>query len=173
METILSTTAAAMGFVGAVTGCIALYFTWRDRRKSYLHIHLKVEVMRENYVTALVTVENRTVKRNDLCNASLLIGPENEDPGETVRLLGFGVSSTNELAEIQTGQKIEGKDGRSIIPLPFFFDENLAIADETITYRCPINSENIQPGITYSVRLFVKPKTGYHRTTQDCFMLPQ
>lgn len=170
---ILKIIAAIFGVVGGASGIFALILRQRDRRKSYLHIHVKVEVIRTNFVTALVTVENRIVKRNDLINACLLIGPEDEDPMETARLLGYGVCSTNDIAKIQIGHRIEDEVGRSYIPLPFFYEENLAISDETITYRTPINTTNVQTGIAYSVRLFVRPKVGYHRTTQDCFMMPE
>ena len=160
------------GALGAIPGIWALVARWRDRRKSCMFVHLRLNVYPGNVVTARTSVENRITKSNEIVNAMLLVGPEKEDPRETMKLLGYTVTLTNEIAEIRLQERKVGIDGRCLIPLPFYYSENVAIADEEISYTSPIDITQISKGTPYSVRFFVLPSGRLHRTTQDCFVLP-
>ena len=174
------TIAAAIvgGTLGAIPGIWALAARHRDRKASYLRVHLSVDVLPGNFVTARTTVENPTVKLKNLANALLLIGPGSEDPFDTVQALGYDVNSTIDIAGIKREARRDGPNGRCLVPLPFFFSENIAVADETISYTVPIDTSSMCKGVPYSVRFFVLPKLvakndrDLHRTTHDCFILP-
>jgi hypothetical protein len=55
--------------------------------------------------------------------------------------------------------------------MPFFYSEQVAIGDEQLTYRCFIDTKNMQKGKPYSIRFFVFGKSRLHRSTQDMFVL--
>lgn len=59
-----------------------------------------------------------------------------------------------------------------IIPLEFFFSENIAISNENpcFTYSFDNRVINLQQGI-YSVRFYIFPKEGIHRSTVDSLII--
>ena len=61
--------------------------------------------------------------------------------------------------------------GRSLMPIPFYYIENIDIADETLTYRVPINIENFVPSTPYAVRFYLFAANRLHRSTQDTFLI--
>ena len=170
-------TGSLIGSVGGLLGVLA--FLWRvwDYHVGYLHIDLHIDAMDRNGLCARTTVENKSLRRKRIENAILLVGPESEDPGGTVEcvLASAGcprkIHSTNEIAEIKSESRLTGEEGRQIIPLPFFYWENLKIADERVSYRVPISTTGIPAGVPYSVRFFVVGEKRLHRSTHDMFIL--
>ena len=100
--------------VGAVSGIVA--FLWRiyDHHVSYLHIELRVDLKCGNYLTALTVVENRRLGRKKIKNALLLVGPEDEDPRDTMSEIGIDVEYTNDIVKHSIEDAKSGP-GRKIV----------------------------------------------------------
>jgi len=164
--------------IAAVLGVVAFAWRIRDSIASYLHIDIAVCVS-ENAVLATSVVENKGIRTKNIDNAFLLVGPEGECPIQTFNLIsaeanvGIHVESTNDIAAFRATQRIDGLEGRQIIPLSFFYSENIRIVDERLTYSAPIFTGNIVAGRPYSVRLYVWDSARLHRSNQDCFVLSE
>lgn len=175
----MSTIIDIVGLIGGFLGIIA--FVWRiiDELQSYLHLALHVEANdQKGIVTALTTVENRGSRRKNLDYALLLIGPEAESPLKTGREIAMfigsniEISSTNDLVEhLRFNEPIYTDTGRAVIPLPFFYSEQVRIADETLTYKTLIDPSKMKKGESYAVRFFIEDEKRLHRSTQDLFVL--
>lgn len=175
MDTIID----IVGLIGGLLGIIA--FLWRvtDQFQSYLHLALHVKYDKgSGIVTALATVENKGTRRKNLDYALLLIGPELESPIKTaqeiavVEGIDVQISSTNDVVEyLRRDKPIYTDTGRALIPLPFFYSEQVRIADETLTYKTLIDQAKMKKGEPYAVRFFIAEKRRLHRSTQDLFVL--
>ena len=161
-----------LALLAAIPGIAALWLGMRDRRKSYLQIALRVDLNENRFLSAMAEVENRNISYKELSNALLLVGPEHEDPIGTMRQLGITVYSTNDIAAYDEADTVSGPAGRALIRLPFFYSENVDIADEKVSYRAPINTRDIPRGVPYSIRFFIDTPERLHRTTHDSFVLP-
>lgn len=162
--------------LGAILGSLAFVWMIWDVLSSYLHIDIDVGERSDNYQIVKTKVENRVKKSKEIDNALLLIGPEQEEPEETYNKLmelgknGYRAESTNAIAEKKLEKQIDDNEGRIVTPLPFYYDENVTIADEVVNYCVPINTKNMQEGTPYSARFFIWVKGRYHRSTQACFI---
>lgn len=167
---IISTSLGAI--IGVIPGLKALKEGRQDREKSYLHIALRVDLNGNGFPSARTEIENKSVSKKKLGNALLLVGPEQEDPRDTMRELGIPVCSTNDIAAHKEADTVSGSQGRAFIPLPFFYSENVQISDEKVAYRAPINTHDIPVGEPYAVRFFIYTPERLHRSTHDSFVLP-
>jgi hypothetical protein len=167
----------AIKLIGGILGIVA--FSWKiiDEFGSYLRIAVKAEKDNQGILTALATVENKGIRRKKITYALVLVGPESENPVKTAAMLATEASSgaqinyTNDIEHLKTDKPVFADEGRAIIPLPFFYSEQVAIGDEQLTYRCFIDTKNMQKGKPYSIRFFVFGKGRLHRSTQDMFVL--
>lgn len=166
----------ALKIIGGVLGVLA--FAWKvwDLFQSYLHIGLTVEI-NGDFLFARTTIENKSLMPKRIDNALLLVGPESESPLETyLKILEFtaktsSVKYTNEIVRWRFEEVITGLQGRAIMPLDFYYFENIKIADETLSYCAPISCGEIPKEIPYSVRFFISGEQRLHRSTHDCFLL--
>jgi hypothetical protein len=162
--------------LGGVAALAVLIWRIIDEFGSYLRIAVKAEEPKEGWVTVLTTVDNKGNRPKNLSYAFLLIGPETEGPLESANVvapeIGYDrpLNKTNEFRNLRSKAPVY-VDGRAFIPLPFYYSENIRIGDETLTYRAPLRTQRLTPGLPYAVRLFVFPKCGYHRSTHDCFLI--
>ncbi|HML96611.1 MAG TPA: hypothetical protein PKC29_14405 [Thermodesulfobacteriota bacterium] len=164
-----------IAILGAIPGIVALIWKIRDLRSSYLHISLTIQETHKGTILIKTQVFNKSLKAKVINNALLLISPEDECPvksfnslSETSKL-GKIVKSTNEIAEYCCKSVTYGNNGRTIIPLPFYYSENVRIADENPAYTVSVDNSNFEQGKSYSVRFFLWGENRLHRTTQDCF----
>jgi len=163
--------------VGALLGIIV--FVWKvwESFSSFLRISLSVDLKDDETCSAWTHINNNSLLPKPIENAILLIGPENESPIETFNLisdslnLGFKAKSTNCIAEFLSDKIHSDCEGRSLIPLSFYYSENIRISDEELSYRSPIDIKMIPVGVPYSVRFFIFASGRYHRSTHDCFVL--
>lgn len=163
--------------VGSLLGILA--FGWKvwDFFATYLHIGLTVDVDDGRTISAKTIVDNKGSRSKKIDNALLLIGPESESPIETFNQLFKSIGnerkviSTNEIAETKLEEQCSDNNGRAIIPLSFYYSENVSVGDEQLSYRAPINSDGIEAGKTYSVRFFVYGEGRLHRSTHDSFSI--
>jgi hypothetical protein len=171
-----------LNFLQIISGVLGVSaFAWRvfDSLRSYLKIAVSVNLLNINWITILTSVENKGATRKDIGAAFLLIGPESESPIETSNLLlkhyqeKFRISYTNELikvSDIRNDTKMV--DGcRMFLPLPFFYSENIAVGDETLSYRSALNISEFPVAVPFSVRFYVFGRNRLHRSTHDCFLV--
>lgn len=165
--------------IGAFLGTLSFCWQVWNLFASYLYIDLSVDPDDCGIIFAKAIVENKSQKDKKIDNALLLVGPEEELPTDTFNSLAkfaklaFSVKSTDEIAKIRLNDSIYDEVGRAVIPLPFFYSENIAIGDERVSYRAPINSSKINRGKPYSVRFFLWVAGRYHRSTHDSFLIKE
>ncbi len=158
--------------VGAILGIIAFFWRVKDHFTSYLHCDLSVLKNNKNDISANTSVENKGVSKKVIENALILVGPESESPIVTFNKLApdkKSVNYTNDIAKIRLKEKYIDNEGRQIIPLPFYYSENVHIGDETISYRAPIDTQPMKSGEIYSVRFYIYGEGRLHRSTHDSF----
>ena len=179
-----------IGVLGLVLGIISFGWHVLNAHRKFLHIDLEVTLDEENYVSALTRVENTSWFSKKIGNAILLVGPVDESPIDTAKIIfeendiNADLQFTNDIAELNYPRTYTGPKGRAIIPLSFYYSfyysENIGIADERITYRESINPKKIPLHSPYSVRFFVAPKrplffflpsSRLHRSTHDSFVI--
>lgn len=158
--------------IGGIAGIVALALKFFEEMYGYLRI--KVEVKNENNQYAVFTeVENISRwSRKEISNALLIITPENSG------LLGAGnriaqqlgieirVNCTNDFEHFKSEVPIYIDRSIALIPLSFYYSENIAIGDEKLTYCCSVEKNKLNPG-RYSVRFYIFSKGRYHRSTQN------
>jgi hypothetical protein len=161
--------------LGAVAGFAALIWRVIDEFGAYLRISVKVEAPKAGWTTVLTTVENKGNRPKNISYSLLLIGPEAESPLDSARVLAAALQYTGPL---QLTNHFEGlrvpapiyTEGRALIPLPFYYSENVDIGDEALTYRAAVDARKLTAGIPYAVRFFVFGKRRLHRSTHDAFV---
>ena len=176
----MDTLGNTLSMIGAALGVIAFFWNVINAFANYLHIDLAVEQKELNsksYITALATVDNKGSLSKRIEYASVLIGPEDEGPVATAKHIAKQmkidpdrISFTNDISLLVTPIALYAKDGqRALIPLPFFFNEQVTMGDETLKYRCTIDKSKLAKNSSYSARFFVFGKYRLHRCTHDSF----
>jgi len=157
---------------------LALIQYWRTTRK-HLHIGLSVdEGIEDGWFRISTEVQNRGEVARRVDYAMVLIGPEREDPLKTAEiLLGREFECTNDFAEIEEMEAVQDasilqQEDRALIPLPFYFSENIDVGDEDLTYDVPVCANEFKHNTPYSARFFIFSKDHYHRSTQRMFVVP-
>jgi hypothetical protein len=170
---------------GGIAGIIALLWRILEVYKSYIQIELEVKKEAGSSRIQIDTaIENKSFLSKELDAAFLIVGPENESPGQTVAALQkispglASFQSLNEMVskiarivchnrEIAPGGLFDN-DGHAIIPLTYYYWENIGIGDERLTCSCTIDMSNFPPG-PYAIRFYVEPKRRYYRSVQKTF----
>ena len=162
---------------GGAAAIILLLWRILDEFGSYLRISLKVDVS-DNSITALTSVENKGYRSKNLSYAFLLITPEVESPIDTANAIlnanGYNYRPANTngfefFRELNIFNPLYDND-RALIPLNYYYFENIRISDETLTYRALIDRTHLQNGTHYSVRFYIFGKNRLHRSVHDCFV---
>ena len=169
-----------LSLVGGFAGFATLVWKLIDVWKSFLHIGIAIEPMGGSRVKIRTTVENTNSISRRIDAAFLIIGPEDESVHKTVvGLLAdtehsakFGTQ--NEMVRIVTSivekdyEKIVGAHGRMIVPLTYYYLENVDVADENLSYEQMVPIESFPIG-TYSVRFYVEARRRLHRVVHAAF----
>jgi hypothetical protein len=161
---------------GAILGVIAFLWKVWDEYASFLRISLQSGASKGRFASVTSCVSNPGLRAKKIYFAFLLVSPEAESPLQTANaiLAATGATEqlncTNDLLKLKdilanTGPIIAKYHG-ALIPLPFFYSEQLRIGDETLSYSTPIDTKFLKKGVPYSVRLFVFPLRRLHRSTQ-------
>jgi hypothetical protein len=161
--------------LGGAAGIAALIWRVVDEFGAYLRISVKVETPKGGWASAQTTVENKGNRAKNLSYAFLLIGPEEESPIESAKVLAVPLDYKGPLEFTDQFVLLHASaptyaEGRALIPLPFYYSENVDIADETLSYRAPVDARMLRDGIPYAVRFFVFGKRRLHRSTHDSFI---
>jgi hypothetical protein len=178
MESVISVLGGIVGLVGGVAGIYTFVRSELEARNRFLHVYLQIQE-REDEVTALATLENRGSLAKKLDYAFLLISSEHENPIDTAKNLAARLNLnnikfqyTNDLVKLKVDDPLYLSDCQAaIIPLPFFFDEQVQIGDESVAYRCTIDTDKLELPGAYSVRFFIFAENRLHRSTQDLFSI--
>ncbi len=144
--------------------------------KRYLDLYLQINYIK-NYVSIKTQVINRTNDKQDIEFAFILISPQENWDKIMIYIsekYHINFNCTNDFIKLKDYIKepLYCTDG-VIIPLPFYYQENLVIGDESpaFVYTLDNNISKLRPGI-YSVRFYIYPNAQrYHRTTVDSFIL--
>jgi hypothetical protein len=162
------------GIVGAITGIIALAWRAIDEFGSFLRISVKAEV-ENGFVTVLTTVENKSFWPKIISYSTLLVCPESENPGVAAKLLAGAVGKTVEVKDLNDLEKLVVEEevafeDRLLIPVKFYYEGNVDIADETLSYRVPLPVNKFKAQVPYAAWFFVYGPRLY-RSTEDTFIL--
>jgi hypothetical protein len=172
---------------GGLAGLAALGWQLYQAVGSYLQLDLSIEAA-DDLVVAETSIENRSITTKTLGYALLLVGPELERPVETARALSRALASepdvslemkeTDDIVQLRRflpdDKPRYAMRTRAVLPLPFFYDEQVHIADECLKHRCSIDKKQFADGV-YSVRFYVFPrerKLGWRllRSTHSLFV---
>lgn len=161
--------------LGGAAGIAALVWRFIDEFGTYLRIQVEIEAPKSGWCTVLTTVENKSNRAKHLSYAFLLIAPEAENPLDSAKALavairyGGPVRFTNDFELLRAGTPTYD-DGRALIPLPFYYLENVNIVDEALTYRAPVDVKQLRDQIPYAVRFYIFGRGRLHRSTHESFI---
>ena len=159
--------------IGGISGLITISFKLFEEISGYLKI--KVQVNHDNNVSVLTEVENtKKVFKKKIENAFLIISPEDKDILEIGNIIAKAkelsidvtIKSTNQFELFTAENPIYINNICAIIPLHYYYRENIHVADEKLNYRCSVDKSKFNKG-NYSVRFYIFCNGRYHRSTQD------
>jgi hypothetical protein len=162
--------------LGGIAGIAALGWRFVEESTGYLHIALKIDGPAEesNRVTALTTIENKRTRKMKMSNTLLLVSPEAMSPIEASRIVartsGYSgqLDYTNDIEKLRLDNPVY-VDGCAVIPLHFYFSENVRVGNEMLTYRAPVDVSRLLLDTEYSVRFYIFGERRLHRSVQDGF----
>lgn len=162
-------------------GVILLWYIYKAYR-GYLQINLQISNVNGVY-TVRTQVENvNEVLKKNIANAFLLITLEENDivlAGKLIarEILGNpgSIKFSNDFGILSNNVPIYLTNNIGFIPLTFYYDENIGVNNEKLTYTCSIDQQKLQSG-RYSVRFFIFPKQykyfkRHHISTQDLLII--
>jgi hypothetical protein len=174
---------------GGIAGIIALVWRLLESFSSYIQIGLDAKIeIGSRRVKFSTVIENKSYLGKSLEAAFLVIGPEREGPAQVSRSLSRlyppigDFTYLNDLVSViarklcRDEERVSGvfdEEGRAIVPLAYYRDENVDVGDERLTYTCSLELSRFPPG-TYAVRFYVEPKNWwfskrYFRSVQALF----
>ena len=158
--------------VAFVIAAIKLW-KWFTPRLQYLACSLEIATS-GGHIVIETAVQNTSVWRRKIEWAFLIISPHaqnflNQLESET----NVPLCRTRDLIKLKTGVRLTANDV-ILVPLRFFYREQVGIRDETITYSVVLNRD-LEQG-AYDVRFFVFPQSrpwryGLHRCTHKAFVI--
>lgn len=175
---------------GGIAGIIALF--WKIFETAGAYVQMQVAVRKEENSARIIfdtTVENKLHFGKAIEAAFLLFGPEAEDPEDTVRVLKKAYLDLGEFKNLnemvarvaETLCKDEkfarigifdGR-GRAIVPLTYYYWENINVGDERLTCSCSVQRSDFPQG-AYAVRFYIEPKgKRLFRSVQTAFHIPK
>jgi hypothetical protein len=171
---------AIAGLVGGTAGLLTAVWRLIEIRRAYLHIAVEAHA-EQKQIRIHTEVENKAVTGKKLHAAFLIIGPQHEEPNETVKVLkpefppfdnlNEMVRLTATLAREESTAITDGR-GRSLVPLPYYHRENYDVGDETLSYDYLLDFKNTPSGF-YEVRFYLDPPDGLYRVVQAAFAVTE
>jgi hypothetical protein len=169
-----------LGLLGGIAVAITLVWRLIDVRKAYLHISLTVKDLPGSRVKLRTEVKNTNTLPRKLDAAFLVIGPACDTPHDTIMSLFKSIDESDAVAKLREvvgaitkrlkrdTSEITDKSGRMIIPLTYYFEENLDVADEELSYEHIIDCTGLPPG-PYSARFYIEGIPWLHRVVHASF----
>lgn len=144
--------------------------------EKYLDLSLQT-IYTGDYVSFKTQVINRTSDSQKIEYAFILISPQenwNKPIEELKQICQLEIDCTNDYIKFKSHtEKPFYRNNGAIISLPFYYDENLQIGNESpaFVYTLDNNIAKLDPGI-YSIRFYIFPTSKlYHRSTVDSFII--
>lgn len=153
---------------------LAFFRNYWEWRRSCLRCSLDVAV-KNGCVFAETAVENSSVCRRKILWAFLIVSPASVSFLKQLETsTGIELRTTNQLIDLQKLHPNGIAAGNTtLIPLPFYYKEQVGVRDERLTYSAAVNCQ-LGRGL-YDVRFFVFPDTGrygLHRCNHGAFQVP-
>ena len=157
-----------------ITGFLLATYSIKSSYEKYLI--LSVMTKKEgDFIHIITKIENNTEIPKDLNFAFLFISKQNKNPIEMMNSLVIGkpkpFNYTNDFIKLKGNcESIIENENAIYIPLSFYYSENIKIGDESPTYSHVIDCNNtVLLNDVYTVRFYVFPENGYHRSTCASF----
>ncbi len=171
---------SVLGLVGGLAG--ALTFAWRvaDYLRAYIKIELTVDHTEAGGTKLRTIIDNPNISAKSLHGVFLIVSPVDEPPEETIRNLftkhprTLEVQDYNQMVRAISDHirrdcaRITDVYGRMLIPLPYYYRENVDVADEILSFEVILAKAELPAGI-YSARLYLDSKNRLHRVVQAAF----
>ncbi len=151
------------------------------KRKDFLDMFLSIN-NQEDFYSIKTQVINKSGLDKEINFAFLLISPQDN----WAKIIGFinneyklDIRATNGFLKLKNIiNKPFFRENAAIIPLDFYYKENIGIGNEnpsyTYTFNCNASNTKLNSGI-YSVRFFIFPEYNgdaiYHRSTVDSLII--
>jgi len=171
-------TVKILGLIAGYAGVVTLAWRWWDARRAFLRAEVTAEAMRGHRVKIRTAVENPNITPRWIKAAFLVIGPEDENVEDTANhlLSKWGKKCDDTLNEmvreitsiIGTNPKKIIDGCRMIIPLAYYYHENVDVADEKLSYEHVVPLEEF-PGGVYSVRFYLDAPPRLYRVVHATF----
>lgn len=176
-EIIKLTTDLFVSFSLVLVTIVGFLFATYSIKSSYeKYLILSVMTKKEgDFIHIITKIENNTEIPKDLNFAFLFISKQNKNPIEMMNSLVIGkpkpFNYTNDFIKLKGNcESIIENENAIYIPLSFYYSENIKIGDESPTYSYVIDCNNtVLLNNIYTVRFYVFPKNGYHRSTCASF----
>lgn len=170
---------ALIALLALVLAMFTIVLQRLDMRRTYVRLSLALERPTTGLVLAHTKIDNVVATVKTLTAVFLLLGPENEDPMQTINQLidQTGVTRPRccpiDLREcVPLNAMQDGNNIRRLIPLPYYTVENINIADEMLAYSHSIDV-SVLPTDCYSVRMYVYGEDRLYRLVQASFIVPE
>lgn len=151
----------------------------KKKEKDYLDLSIETKYLNDFY-SLRTQVINKSREDKDIDYSFILISKQEDDILEKIQSIDDFLKLNEEIGcsndFIKLKDKIEKPliidNSVCIIPLEFYFSENIRIGNENPSYTFSFHKDDIKlnEGI-YSVRFYIFPKNGYHRSTVDSLIL--
>jgi cell division protein FtsL len=149
------------------------------KKKDFLDLIIATKTLDE-YNSIKTQVVNKSGEDKEIDYSFLLITKQEDNIIQTLQTaieyfnLNLKINSTNDFNKIKNDilEPSFINNSIGIVPLEFYFSENIGIGNENPCYTYSFNNDKIklQEGI-YSVRFFIYPKEGYHRSTVESLII--
>ena len=172
METAASWLAALAAIVALVLSVQTSRRQRMQEENSYLVLALALSRVDASHVIASTSLENRTRDVKLLDTVFLLVSRGDEAPVDALNAIltahdAMPVAAISEFGRATAGIDPQCSAGdRRYIRLDYYTEENSEVGDELLTYDAVLDVSQLQPGCTYSVRLFLYGPDRLHRVVQ-------
>ena len=159
---------------------IAIYQYFDDvnkRKKDFLDLEVETKKDTE-YYSIKTQVFNKSGENKDIDFSLILLTEQDKSVLQLIQSVidekqwNIKIGCTNDLNKLK--KYVEEPlfyNSIGIIPLSFYFNENIRIGNESPCYTYTFHrSVGLKKGI-YSARFFIYPKVGYHRSTVDSLVI--
>lgn len=149
----------------------------KNSRKDFLDLEISVQSIND-YVEIKTQVFNKSGENKEIDFAFLIISEQDSNFLKTINTLTnnqFDLTYTNDLVNIKEYVDKNGiySNDIEIIPLSFYYNENVRIGNESPAYTHIFNPDRFTKNKLYSVRFFIFPENNnhYHRSSCGAFKL--
>lgn len=165
--------ATVISFLALFVSVAAFLRAYLGARYSYVACYVEARE-RSGRVFLDTSLANESVVRRSVSWACLVISRRGTSFIEDLNAHSDRkkrIETTNDIICLKQNDRLDA--GRTIlIPLRFYYDEQVGIRDEKVTYS-EVVDQDLAPG-TYDARFFVFPKSrrhGLHRCTHCAFVV--